>query len=301
MQPLRAAYSSPWIPPPVLEACAFTPEPVYGSGSSVNPEPVPASGEGICPWAKSFAKRVSDQDFDAVIMTTSCDQMRRTAESLEGQKDTPLFLLTVPSTCTTSALHLYQSEILRLASFLSGISGAPATASGLSAAASKPASPHAPRMPAGTKPVPLCILGSHLPVAFEQFEKLLNNHGGYIAVNGTENGPAFQPEIKINAGTDSAAAILESIAEQYFFWSKDAFRRPNNAFYRWLSLEMKREMPKGIILARNCWCDKWAVEGVRIREWSKLPMLELEFTSNTLPLSALSRLEAFMETCSRSL
>jgi benzoyl-CoA reductase/2-hydroxyglutaryl-CoA dehydratase subunit BcrC/BadD/HgdB len=251
-----------------------------------------APAEGRCPWSHAFEDFVETSGFDAAIMTTTCDQMRRTAEILAGLK-TPIFLLTVPSTISASSMRLYQSELRRLAAFLTSISGvAPSSQAILDGA-----SLSAPRVSQKQGRTPLCLLGSHLPVPFDSFEALLEKHSAYIAIDGMEAGPAFAADLGSLPGGKTVEETISSLGEAYFSQIRDAFARPNSAFYRWLSVQIRRESPKGILLARNCWCDKWAIEGIRIREWAKLPMLELEFTSGDLSLSAISRLEAFMETC----
>jgi len=294
MKTLSAIYSSPWVPAPLLAACGFAPVPLYGASSRYVPARTPVSTEGRCPWSQSFAEVVRGFKFDAAIFTTTCDQMRRTSE-LMADSGTPVFTLTVPSTTTISALRLYQSELIRLTAWVGSISGAVPTADDITRAGTSSAS----RQSNSHAATPVCLLGSHLPVPIDEFEKLLAEKGGFIAVNGMEDGPAFTPDLSQLEQSDSLEALVASIGEIFFSSIKDAFARPNSSFYRWLSVQMKREAAKGIIIARNCWCDKWAIEAVRLREWSKLPILEIEFTSAELSLSAVSRLDAFMEACSQ--
>jgi benzoyl-CoA reductase/2-hydroxyglutaryl-CoA dehydratase subunit BcrC/BadD/HgdB len=132
---------------------------------------------------------------------------------------------------------------------------------------------------------------------FAAFTKVLGDAGASVVINGLESGPSCTPRLSQLTIDAQPEAIIAQLAETYFASIRDIFRRPNNAFYRWLSTELKRQDPKGVLVVKNSWCDQWTVETVRLREWCKLPVLELEFTSSTLSLSALSRIEAFIETC----
>ncbi len=275
-----------------MKACGFTPLPIYSPSDEYPAANEPVPTEGRCPWSRAFEDMIEQSEFAAVIMTTTCDQMRRTAELLEQDRG-DIITLTVPSTTSISSMRLYQSELRRLASFLTSRSGTPPTSGAILGAAAS-IRPRASQKAART---PVCLLGSHLPVPFDVFEAILEEHGACIAIDGMEAGPAFAPSLDDFTEGASLEGTINALGEAYFSQIKDSFSRPNSAFYRWLSLELKSAAPKGIIIARNCWCDKWAIEGIRIREWTGLPTLELEFTSGELSVSAISRLEAFMETC----
>ena len=62
--------------------------------------------------------------FDAVILATTCDQMRRTGEMLSPSLATPAFLMNVPVTWQSpAAIEMYQDELRRLGRFLVRIGG----------------------------------------------------------------------------------------------------------------------------------------------------------------------------------
>jgi len=294
MPELTAVFSSPWVPSPIIEACAFRPVPVYDSTDLPKVSSETAFKEGRCPWSHIFAQYAADRDFDAIILTTTCDQMRRSAEAISADTSTPVFVMTVPSTASASALRLYNMEITRLSAFLSRISGTAATSTTLCEAIKRSRPPTSLRRDGN---IPICLLGSHLPIPFDDLDAIIGRTGGYIAVNGLETADRCTPDLsKFRAG-GGPDEIIAYIADAYFNSIRDVFRRPNSDFYRWIALQIKKEMPKGILLVRNSWCDQWAIEAIRLRNWSKLPTLELEFTSNAISMSAISRTEAFMETC----
>lgn len=294
-----AVYSSPWVPAPVLEACGFKAVPVYDFTEIKDAGLPQVFNEGRCPWSQIFSQYSATASFSAIILATTCDQMRRSAETIEGE--TPVFVLNVPTTNSPQAMRFYQTEISRLATFLSGISGIKPTSAALieaSARFNSTASQPDMQSPPATTSTPICILGSHLPMPFAAFTKVLGDAGASVVINGLESGPSCTPRLSQLTIDAQPEAIIAQLAETYFASIRDIFRRPNNAFYRWLSTELKRQDPKGVLVVKNSWCDQWTVETVRLREWCKLPVLELEFTSSTLSLSALSRIEAFIETCS---
>jgi benzoyl-CoA reductase/2-hydroxyglutaryl-CoA dehydratase subunit BcrC/BadD/HgdB len=300
MHHYSAVYASPWVPSPLLESCGFTPVPIYDLTGIDGKSGQQVATEGRCPWSQIFSDHAARSHHDAIILATTCDQMRRSAESIARNTDTPIFILNVPTTSSPQALRFYQTELSRLTGFLSNISGIEPSGKSLANAISKlnATDPMASNASA-TATTPVCLLGSHLPVPFVEFNRALNAAGGYVIINGLEYGPSCSPRLATPAGNPSAEALLLDLAEAYFSSIRDIFRRPNNDFYRWLSTAIKKDVPQGILVVRNSWCDQWTVETVRLREWSELPVLELEFTTSDLSLSALSRMQAFIETCKR--
>ena len=293
-----AVYSSPWVPAPVLQACGFKPVPVYDFTEIQDEGLAQVFTEGRCPWSQIFSQYSASASCDVIILATTCDQMRRSAETITT--DTPVFVLNVPTTNSPQALRFYQAEVGRLASCLTGISGIEPTSKSLEEAISDfnapGPSPATESIDDGSS-TPLCLLGSHLPMSFSGFSNILSDAGGTIVINGLESGPACTPNLMPATIGDAPEAVVAHLSETYFTSISDIFRRPNDEFYGWLAAELKRQQAKGVLIVKNSWCDQWTVETVRLREWCEIPVLELEFTSSTLSMSALARMEAFIETC----
>jgi hypothetical protein len=71
---------------------------------------------GVCPLAAAVVDTVlSGTEPSAVVLTTTCDQMRYTASLLDHQHGVPVFVMNVPSTWQTEASRsLYLAELRRL-------------------------------------------------------------------------------------------------------------------------------------------------------------------------------------------
>jgi benzoyl-CoA reductase/2-hydroxyglutaryl-CoA dehydratase subunit BcrC/BadD/HgdB len=80
---------------------------------------------GVCPLAAAVVDTVSPQtNCSAVVLTTTCDQMRYAASWLEHQQRVPVFVMNVPSTWRTEAsTALYRAELTRLSRFLVACGG----------------------------------------------------------------------------------------------------------------------------------------------------------------------------------
>jgi benzoyl-CoA reductase/2-hydroxyglutaryl-CoA dehydratase subunit BcrC/BadD/HgdB len=89
---------------------------------------------------------------------------------------------------------------------------------------------------------------------------------------------------------------LEELADAYFD-IPDVFRRPNHALYDWLGRELAARQVRGIIFRRYLWCDLWHAELQRLREWTALPVLEIDVAPDDLGASnrVQGRIEAFLE------
>lgn len=118
-------YTSPFVPAEWIAAhgmrpCRILPDSIKAAGSV---------GAGVCPYAQAFIEAVcSDKEMEAVVLTTTCDQMRRASELITRSCDRPVFLMNVPATWQTSAAQdLYQSELRRLGAFLVRLGGATQT------------------------------------------------------------------------------------------------------------------------------------------------------------------------------
>jgi benzoyl-CoA reductase/2-hydroxyglutaryl-CoA dehydratase subunit BcrC/BadD/HgdB len=87
------------------------------------------SRQGVCPFLQAFMDDVCSTgilpvSFDAVILATTCDQMRRAGEMLSPPLAMPVFLMNVPVTWQSlTAAQMYQDELRRLGRFLVRIGG----------------------------------------------------------------------------------------------------------------------------------------------------------------------------------
>ena len=111
------AYASPFVPPEWIEAHGLAPRRIFPDGDED-----PAS-EGLCAVAGGVVRWAGNPDADALVMTTTCDQMRRSAERIPAGR-LPVFLMNVPVTWQTGAARrLYRDELLRLGRFLERAGG----------------------------------------------------------------------------------------------------------------------------------------------------------------------------------
>ena len=143
-------------------------------------------------------------------------------------------------------------------------------------------------------PVPVAIVGG--PLMAESFEilDLIEQAGGYVALDGTETGERTLP-----APIDRrrlADDPLGALCDAYFGSIPDPARRPNSEFFKWLGRMIEERGIRGLIAVHYLWCDTWRAEVRRIAEWSELPLLPLDAADNGLdPTRAKLRLEAFLE------
>ena len=118
---LNVAYTSPFVPPEWIAACGCVPRRVVPTPGAAARSSMPVTG--VCPFARAFVGEVRVGDgIDVVVVTSTCDQMRRSAEFFQG---TPAFLMNVPATWRTpAATRLYVDELRRLGRFLVHLGGA---------------------------------------------------------------------------------------------------------------------------------------------------------------------------------
>jgi len=122
------AYCSPFVPPEWIAAHGMRPSwlrlrrveggaPTCGSAAGLQ--------RGVCPFASSVVAVVlAETEASAVVLTTTCDQMRHAAALAGHRGSLPVFLMNVPSTWQTSAARrLYLDELARLGRFLVRLGG----------------------------------------------------------------------------------------------------------------------------------------------------------------------------------
>jgi len=116
------AYCHPFVPPEWIAAHRLRP---YWLPCRTGDEPAVWVRRGACPVAVG---RVNDfrgeLPAEAVVLTTTCDQMRYAAALLQHQGRLPVFLLHVPRTWQTGTMRtFYRDELDRLGRFLVGCGG----------------------------------------------------------------------------------------------------------------------------------------------------------------------------------
>lgn len=310
-------YSSSFIPPEWLAAHGFAPRRVVPAGV---PETVP----GLCPFAAAFLQAAGEaEDVAAVVVGSECDQMRRARELLGSRAERASFLFHVPATWQTPASHrLYAEELRRLGRFLVSLGGAPPDAARLAdemrarervrrqyleAVASLPARRRTAArvafcergelptlLPTATgSGVPLALLGGPLLLDHLALLDLLEQAGGRVVLDGTDQGERGLPAPFDARGL--AADPFAALAEAYFGAIPAAFRRPNSELYRWLERRLPESGARGLVFLHYLWCDTWQAEAARLAEWSRLPVLDLQLCDGALPAQSATRLAAFVE------
>ncbi len=319
------AYSCPFVPAEWIEAHGLAPVRIAPSckGRSVGLRP------GLCPYAHAFVDEIAQTDGAAgVVVTTVCDQMRRVADLIARDCDLPVFVLDVPHTWQTPGTHkLYVGEIERLGTFLERVGGSHPTQDRLADAMVERDAARAalrdsrgfvsPRRyseliyefngsgarlfvggesrPADSRAgVPVALIGGPLPPSSFGIFDLIEQAGGYVALDGTETGERTLP-----APFDRRRLRddpLGTLADAYFGSIPDPFRRPNSEFFQWLRQCIIGSGVRGIVLRHYVWCDNWHAEAQRIKDWAELPFLNLDTDSEGNDSTrTLYRLQSFME------
>jgi hypothetical protein len=99
-------------------------------------------------------------------------------------------------------------------------------------------------------------------------------HGGRIVLDATETGElGLAPPLDRRRLREQP---FDEIAQAYFAGVQHPARRPNSEFYRYLKGRLEASRAAAILLRRHTWCDTWHVEAQRLREWSGLPVAEID-------------------------
>jgi benzoyl-CoA reductase/2-hydroxyglutaryl-CoA dehydratase subunit BcrC/BadD/HgdB len=90
---------------------------------------------------------------------------------------------------------------------------------------------------------------------------------------------------------------LQELAESYFTAIPDVFRRPNTGLYEWLEQKLAERRVRGIVFRRYVWCDLWHGELQRLKQWSPVPVLEIDAGADDLSAAnrIQGRIESFLE------
>ncbi len=143
--------------------------------------------------------------------------------------------------------------------------------------------------------IPLALIGGPFLAEDSAFLTAVEEAGGRIVVDASEGGertlpaPADRGHLK----TDP----LDELVRVYFDTIPDVFRRPNTRLYEWLGEQLSAHSVRGIILRRYPFCDLWHAELHRLRQWSEVPVLDIDVAGADESESArvFGRIEAFLE------
>jgi benzoyl-CoA reductase/2-hydroxyglutaryl-CoA dehydratase subunit BcrC/BadD/HgdB len=322
------AYNSSFVPPEWVEAHGFRPGWMRLRATDDN---LPVSG--VCPYARaSFDAALSDGLNPIIVLTTTCNQMRHTAELIARDSHTDVFLFNVPSTWQSGAAErLYIEELQRLGRFLVQLGGqAPSPEKlakvmlehdlarrslkdarhGLSArqfieAATslhgKPAAVvDATIGPAAPGDIPLALVGGHFLESDYGLLDVIERAGGRLVLDTSEGGERSMPAVFDRQKLEEDP--LAELANAYFHGHVDIFRRPNSEFFQWLARELVARKVRGVLFRRYVWCDLWHAELYRLKQQSPVPVLDIDLSERDSGLSGRTagRIEAFLEMLQRT-
>jgi len=264
----RVLYSSPFVPPEWIEAHGQTPVRILSLPT------VAAPGAGVCPIAAGFAQAAGDGD-DAIVVTTTCDQMRRASETIDGAGR--VFLMNVPALWANPASRqLYRQELLRLGRFLIGRGGHSPDPDTLIRAmieyddrrASQRALP-----PVASGAARIALVGGPLRLGDEWIVRMLAGRGACLALDATETGQRTLPAPfeRARLGVDPVGELVRA----YFDSIPDAFRRPLSMLHQYLSTVLDQRAVQAIVLIRGIWCDLWHAQLPWLRQ-SGRPVAEVD-------------------------
>lgn len=317
---LAVACGCPFVPPEWVRAHGVRPvRPVLDD----LPAAVPM---GVCGYAAGYAWALARAPVQAAVFTTTCDQMRRVAETIGRECPVPSFLFHVPATWQTAgACGLYRSELERLGRFLCRLGGAApdrntlvevmeaydaarrrlrdargwltgrALVEAIRAIHQDPetALDTIPMSGPMRKGIPLATAGPELTEGLLGVLDFIEARGGRIALDGTTTGERSLVEAfdRRALGEDPLGVLIDA----YFGGVPCAFRRPNTLLYQWLKREMTARDVRGILFIRRLWCDMWAAEECRMREWASVPLTAVDAEDDGVTVRMATRLESFLE------
>jgi len=288
-------YTCPYVPAEWIAAHGFRPRRLVPTSGKSQHAPAPA--EGVCPYVRGFLNEVVDRrNATAVIVTTVCDQMRRAFDLLAMRCATPAFLLNVPSTWqTVSAQRLYIDELKRLGRFLVRLGGCEPDRDQLARIMLESDSAGEPdAQNRRSDGVPVAVVGGPLMLRDQVLFDIITDSGGCVVLDATETG------LRGRRGPFDRRALaddpLMELARAYFE-IPDASRRPNSRLYEWLKHQLAESSARGIVFHHYLWCDIWRAEFARLKEWTDLPVLELDSDghSETSMARVQNRVRAFVE------
>jgi len=321
----RILYRSPFVPPEWIAAHGLQPSRVLPRNLAGFGGPVPEL-QGACPFMCGLMREMcSHSDAGGIVLTTVCDQVRRAADLVRQRVDTPVFLMTVPSTWQDPAAQdLYLSELKRLGRFLVENGGtAPRDIKlaecmleydrrraewqetfgkrGTKAYSETMAAFHASGAVLNAGPalraagIRVALLGGPMHLdAFELFDTI-EKYGGTVVLDATETGERTLPGLFYGADDALQDQPIENLAHAYFGTIPDAFRKPNMRLYGWMRDAVDERGIQGVILVRHLWCDTWHAEVARCRDELPVPVLDFDLAERDTAARRSMRIQAFLE------
>ncbi len=305
----KAAYSCAYVPAEWIAAHRLQPVRVQPSSRAAD---AVGEREGVCHYLRWFVNTVSQAAHthtgaiapgpcgiaaDAVVVTTVCDQMRRSPELISLFSGVPVFLMHVPATWQSPAsMKYYIDELVRLGDFLVGIGGVKPSDDELAAVMLEYEQKRQARGDNDEKTggVPLAIVGGELTGDDSAIADIVRRCGGRIALDATDFGQRTIPG-RFDRRNIRKSPLIE-LASAYFGAIPHAFCRPNSELFRYLRREIDAHGIRGIIFRRYQWCDIWNAELPRLREWAGVPVLDLDGAEDGHETARLTgRVQAFME------
>jgi benzoyl-CoA reductase/2-hydroxyglutaryl-CoA dehydratase subunit BcrC/BadD/HgdB len=216
---------------------------------------------------------------DALVVASTCDQMRRTVEHVEAD-ESRVFLMNVPAMWQTAgAQALYIDELQRLGRFLCRMGGRPCEKARLADVMRE----HEERRrgeramagkvdPGGR--VPLALVGGALREQDGWLLECIEQAGGRVVLDATETGQRTLP-----AAFDVRRMEEDPVGElarAYFGTIPDVFRRPDTLLQDYLRQQVVVNGVRGILLVRYVWCDQWHAQFQRMKETTGLPVVEVD-------------------------
>jgi benzoyl-CoA reductase/2-hydroxyglutaryl-CoA dehydratase subunit BcrC/BadD/HgdB len=267
----RILCSSPYIPREWIAAHRLEPYMVHPSDGCVH-ECV-ARIEGLCAYARGWiSKALTEINVSGIILAQTCDQLRRAFEIVCAHTHVPCFLFNLPATWqTVQARLLFRDEIRRLSRFLVELGGREPSAQDLMEQMTKDQNDAAPEMILKQSgKIPLALAGPHGTAGDSVWlEVLAEADAGILVDCSKQMSPVFDRRA---VGQDP----FSELSDACFDAIHDVFQRPNSRFYQKLDRALQKREVKGLIVCRYLWCDLWHAEIHRLKQWSPVPVLDLE-------------------------
>jgi benzoyl-CoA reductase/2-hydroxyglutaryl-CoA dehydratase subunit BcrC/BadD/HgdB len=281
------AYISPFVPAEWIAGHGLLPLRI-----SEDCAPTGAGIQGVCAFADGVSQWTKRGKADAIILTTTCDQMRRHAERIDPSIRP--FLMNVPATWQSDeSQQLYRSEIQRLGNFLATLGGstpAPGKLAQIMREYERQRNRHWVSPADGA--VRIGLVGGPMRRQDHWIMRQVALAGGKVVLDATETGERTWPlpfeEIALQS--DPFAEMIRC----YFQGIPDAFRRPDERLHEYLRLEVKRRKIAGMLLVRFVWCDLWHAELNRMKEVLGIPIVEIELGEESDHQRLATRIESLV-------
>jgi benzoyl-CoA reductase/2-hydroxyglutaryl-CoA dehydratase subunit BcrC/BadD/HgdB len=320
---MEVLLTSPWIPPEWIAAHGFQPRGAW-CAEDFNLQSLPLSA-GVCAFSEAVVHHARTHTDCAVVLTTTCDQMRRSHDMLAVSSLTRVFLFNIPAAWQSPVAHrMFQAELERLGRFLQEMGGriqppedlarlaeergrarqmlidaAPSCSArqfaGAVASYHRNGTADLPS-PAATSPgaIPVALVGGPMTRGHWGLLDAIEAGGGRIVLNATEFGersltPAMPPGLfsADPSGTAARHGLDHCV---------DVFQRPNTRLYDWLRGRMTALGVRGIVLWTHVGCDLWRAEAQHLRECFGLPLVHVDADElDTCSPRTLGRIQAFLE------